>query len=126
MLFRYGKKSGYMGIALLVLAVIPLIVAAIFVPQMADEIPMKFNAAGEVTRWGARTELFIIPVLCVLLSAATYLTAFRTARMNEESKVVAAMSFKRVVRNGIVTAVFLDVVSIYFIISAYMGVGLPI
>ena len=27
-MFKYGKKAGYMGIALLVLAVIPLVVAA--------------------------------------------------------------------------------------------------
>ena len=28
-MFKYGKKAGYMGIALLVLAVIPLVVAAL-------------------------------------------------------------------------------------------------
>lgn len=31
-MFKYGKKAGYMGIALLVLAVIPLVVAACY-PQ---------------------------------------------------------------------------------------------
>ena len=32
-MFKYGKKAGYMGIALLVLAVIPLVVAACVIPQ---------------------------------------------------------------------------------------------
>lgn len=31
-MFKYGKKAGYMGIALLVLAVIPLVVAACVIP----------------------------------------------------------------------------------------------
>ncbi len=32
-MFKYGKKAGYMGIALLVLAVIPLVVAVSCYPQ---------------------------------------------------------------------------------------------
>ena len=33
-MFKYGKKAGYMGIALLVLAVIPLVVAACVIPNI--------------------------------------------------------------------------------------------
>ena len=51
-MFKYGKKAGYMGIALLVLAVIPLVVAACVIPNIGPEVATKFNAAGEATRWG--------------------------------------------------------------------------
>ena len=50
-MFKYGKKAGYMGIALLVLAVLPLVVAAFVIPNIGPEVATKFNAAGEVTRW---------------------------------------------------------------------------
>ena len=45
-MFKYGKKAGYMGIALLVLAVIPLVVAAFVIPNIGPEVATKFNAAA--------------------------------------------------------------------------------
>ena len=45
-MFKYGKKAGYMGIALLVLAVLPLVVAACVLPNIGPEVATKFNAAG--------------------------------------------------------------------------------
>ena len=78
-MFKYGKKAGYMGIALLVLAVIPLVVAACVIPNIGPEVATKFNAAGEATRWGKSYELLALPVLNLLLSVATYLR--RDARL---------------------------------------------
>lgn len=69
-----------MGIALLVLAVIPLVVAACVIPNIGPEVATKFNAAGEVTRWGKSYELLALPVLNLLLSVATYFTAGRQAK----------------------------------------------
>ena len=74
-MFKYGKKAGYMGIALLVLAVIPLVIAAFVIPNIGPEVATKFNAAGEVTRWGKSYELLALPVLNLLLGVATYFTA---------------------------------------------------
>ena len=84
-MFKYGKKAGYMGIALLVLAVIPLVVAACVIPNIGPEVATKFNAAGEVTRWGKSYELLALPVLNLLLSVATYFTAGRQAKNNDDS-----------------------------------------
>lgn len=69
-----------MGIALLVLAVIPLVVAACVIPNIGPEVATKFNAAGEATRWGKSYELLALPVLNLLLSVATYFTAGRQAK----------------------------------------------
>ena len=62
-MFKFGKKAGYMGIALLVLAVLPLVVTAFVIPNIGPEVATKFNAAGEVTRWGKSYELLALPVL---------------------------------------------------------------
>ena len=59
------------------LAVIPLVVAACVIPNIGPEVATKFNAAGEVTRWGKSYELLALPVLNLLLSVATYFTAGR-------------------------------------------------
>ena len=112
-MFKYGKKAGYMGIALLVLAVLPLVVAAFVIPNIGSEVATKFNAAGEVTRWGKSYELLALPVLNLLLSVATYFTAGRQARIVCE----------RYLRNGCITGVFLNVINVYFMYSAITGTG---
>ena len=91
-MFKYGKKAGYMGIALLVLAVLPLVVAAFVIPNIGPEVATKFNAAGEATRWGKSYELLALPVLNLLLGAATYFTAGRQAKNNEDSAVMARLA----------------------------------
>ena len=117
-MFKYGKKAGYMGIALLVLAVIPLVVAACVIPNIGPEVATKFNAAGEVTRWGKSYE-----VLNLLLSVATYFTAGRQAKNNEDSAVMARLACERYLRNGCITGVFLNVINVYFMYSAITGTG---
>ena len=99
-MFKYGKKAGYMGIALLVLAVIPLAVAAFVIPNIGPEVATKFNAAGEVTRWGKSYELLALPVLNLLLSVATYFTAGRQAKNNDDSAAMARIVCERYLRNG--------------------------
>ena len=110
-MFKYGKKAGYMGIALLVLAVIPLVVAACVIPNIGPEVATKFNAAGEATRWGKSYELLALPVLNLLLSVATYFTAGRQAKNNDDSAAMARIVCERYLRNGCITGVFLNVVN---------------
>ncbi len=125
-MFKYGKRGGYMAIALLVLAVVPIVVTLVCLPQMAESVPMRFNAAGEVTRWGDRLEILIFPVLGLLLGGATYVSGRRQAdTLDIESPAAARLTFERFMRNGIVTGVILAVVSIYFVVAALTGVGLP-
>ena len=110
-MFKYGKKAGYMGIALLVLAVIPLVVAACVIPNIGPEVATKFNAAGEATRWGKSYELLALPVLNLLLSVATYFTAGRQAKNNDDSAAMARIVCERYLRNGCITGVFLNVIN---------------
>lgn len=122
-MFKYGKKAGYMGIALLVLAVLPLVVAAFVIPNIGPEVATKFNAAGEATRWGKSYELLALPVLNLLLNVATYFTAGRQAKNNDDSAAMARIVCERYLRNGCITGVFLNVVNVYFMYSAITGTG---
>ena len=112
-----------MGIALLVLAVLPLVVAACVLPNIGPEVATKFNAAGEATRWGKSYELLALPVLNLLLGVATYFTAGRQAKNNDDSAVMARLTCERYLRNGCVTGVFLNVINVYFMYSAITGTG---
>lgn len=122
-IFRYGKKGGVMAIFLLVFAVIPILLAIIYVPQMADQVPTKVNAAGEVLRWGSRYEMLVAPALCFLLSVATLGSAFKQANLQKDSKVMARLTYERFVRNGMVTAVVLNLANAYLLIMVMTGRG---
>ena len=123
--FRYGKKAGYLSVALLVLAVLPLVVASLTVPAMASEVPMKIAADGEVLRYGSRFELLLAPGLCLLLSLATLASARKQAGLQGAPESLAARAvYTRYARNGVVTAVVLNVVSAYLIGMVLTGHGL--
>ena len=64
-MFKYGRKAGWLGVATIVLALIPVVIAVVVVPGLPESMPMRFDAAGEVTRWGSRYELLVPPVMSV-------------------------------------------------------------
>lgn len=116
-----------MSVALLALTVLPLISAAVFLPQMGDRIALGFNAAGEPTRWGSRYELLGAPVLCLLLGIGMYVSAHRQARaVAEKTPAASSFTFERFMRNGLVTVVVLNLVHAYLIVSALTGVGISL
>lgn len=123
-MFRYGKKGGYMAIALIVLAVAPMLAALIVVPQLPATFPLRFDEAGTVTRWGGWLDIMFAPILCLLLSAATYMSAQRQARAVSESVVVAGMTYRRYLRNGLVAAAVLAAYSFYSLYAAVTGTGM--
>jgi len=116
-MFKYGKKAGIMSIVLIVLAVVPLITAAIFVPQMPEQVAMRIAQSGEVMRWGSR--------FAVLLGLATYMSAGKQARAHEiDSPAMAVVTAERFLRNGIVTGVVLNLANAYMFYAALTGHGL--
>ena len=113
-MFKYGKKAGIMSIVLIVLAVVPLITAALFVPQMPEQVAMRIAQSGEVMRWGSR-----------LLGLATYMSAGKQARAHEiDSPAMAVVTAERFLRNGIVTGVVLNLANAYMFYAALTGHGL--
>ena len=52
-------KKGYWVIAALVL--LSIVVSVIFISMMPDQVPMHYNAAGQVDRMGSKYENLIFP-----------------------------------------------------------------
>lgn len=46
-----------------ILTFLPLIVSIFACPILPQKIPVHYNLAGEVDRWGSRLEILIIPIL---------------------------------------------------------------
>ena len=67
--------------------------------------------------------LLALPVLNLLLGVATYFTAGRQAKNNDDSAVMARLTCERYLRNGCITGVFLNVINVYFMYSAITGTG---
>ena len=44
---------------------IPTIVTAIVLKIMPDQVPMHYDAAGNIDRWGSKYENFIFPVIII-------------------------------------------------------------
>ena len=113
MLDEYGKNAKVMSIVLVILGVLPLIVAAVVLPQFADQVPMRYDAAGTVTRWGSRWELLITPIFALVFSLASIAYGRKQARAHTESEAMARMIFTRNVRSGLVLAVLLNIANVY-------------
>ena len=54
--------------ALWIVSFIPLIVTAVMLQFLPDKIPMHFDMAGNVNRWGSKAESFLLPVIMLLLT----------------------------------------------------------
>ena len=113
MLDEYGKNAKVMSIVLVILGVLPLFVAAVVLPQFADQVPMRYDAAGTVTRWGSRWELLITPIFALVFSLASIAYGRKQARAHTESEAMARMIFTRNVRSGLVLAVLLNIANVY-------------
>ncbi|MBM7616135.1 SdpI family protein [Alkaliphilus hydrothermalis] len=51
-----------------VLAVLPLVVTLVAMPLFPEKVPMHYNAAGEITRWGSKYEQLIFPVIILAMA----------------------------------------------------------
>lgn len=79
------------GIALIVLA---FVIAGIFLVFLPDVMPMHFNAAGEIDRYGSKYELLFLPAMVFIAAAifATVLIFIRKKQVGVEKTVLKAVS----------------------------------
>ena len=97
-------------VSTMVLTVVVLIFGEVTPKSLAKEMPETIATA-------------VSPVLNLLLSVATYFTAGRQAKNNEDSAAMARIVCERYLRNGCITGVFLNVINVYFMYSAITGTG---
>lgn len=50
------------------LTIFPIVVTAVVLRFMPDTVPMHYNTAGEIDRWGSKYENFIFPCMIVVLT----------------------------------------------------------
>ena len=66
-------------------AVLPMIVTAVALKFMPDTVPLHYNFAGEIDRWGTKYEHFLMPALLivfvVLMQVITY---FQEKKIEDE------------------------------------------
>lgn len=55
------------------LAFLPLIVNAFIIQKLPETIPMHYDLAGNIDRWGSRSETFIFPGLILLMTLFWFL-----------------------------------------------------
>ncbi|QWT17314.1 DUF1648 domain-containing protein [Collinsella sp. zg1085] len=124
-MFLYGKRNSILSVIVVLLAVIPAIVAAMYVPGMAEQVPMHISSAGEVLRLGSRWELLYVPAFCLLLSLATLGSAHKQARAHKDTPAMAEAVYTRYVRNGLVMALVLNVATVvqYYMVLSGKGIG---
>ena len=58
-----SKKERVLSWVLLALCVAPILVAVVGIQFLPDQIPVHYNAAGEIDRWGSKYEELIIGVV---------------------------------------------------------------
>ncbi len=51
-----------------VLTLLPMVITAVVLRFMPDKVPMHYNIAGEIDRWGSKYENFIFPVIIVVIT----------------------------------------------------------
>lgn len=50
------------------LTLLPMLITAVVLKFMPDKVPMHYNAAGEIDRWGSKYENFIFPCMIILIT----------------------------------------------------------
>lgn len=105
---------------LLFLCAAPFIIAAIGIQFLPDQIPMHYNAAGEIDRWGSKYEEFILAAAFSLSGWILWLVArFSGSFADTEEEYVKAKENAKIVRIiGIAIQLFFSVLQIIFLVGA--------
>ena len=88
------------------LAIIPVIVTSIVLPFMPDTIPMHHDLAGNIDRWGSKTESFSFPIVIL------FITLFWHLLMHAFEKKAAKGKTEKEQMEGKSNAKFLGIVGI--------------
>lgn len=82
------------------ISILSLVVTAVVLQGMPDAVPMHYDLAGTVDRWGSKYENFLFPVIILLLSLHWHLFAAyfekKAAKASAEKERVEALSNAKV------------------------------
>ena len=67
-------------------AILPVLVTSIVLPLMPDTIPMHHDLAGNIDRWGSKTECFVFPVIILFITLFWHLLMRAFEKKAEKGK----------------------------------------
>ncbi len=82
------RKSTYVIIAIIL---INFILSAVFIPLFPSEIPTKFDFHGNVTSYGSRLTMLLMPVSILLCGAVAAAVIEKNGTVSEKDKRLAAI-----------------------------------
>ena len=97
----------------LVLAILPLIATIILLPSMQNQIPVHYNAAGMVNRWGSKYESLLMPVITIVTAIIFFII---NKKITEDKKYAG--------NSKLISYTTFSVISLFSVISfiiLYMG-----
>lgn len=79
---------------ILALVLLSFVVGGIFLSLSPDEIPVHYNARGQIDRWGSKYEYMVMPALTAVFAAAMVWVARYEGKKGrpENEKVVSGMT----------------------------------
>jgi uncharacterized membrane protein len=98
-------KKGYWVILALVL--LSIVVSVIFISMMPDQVPMHYNAAGQVDRMGSKYENLIFPGAMVVIGASLLLAGQKKDLKRSEEIVVLSTGISLLVVFNVLNAILL-------------------
>ena len=115
-----SKKERVLSWILLVLCAAPILTAVVGVQFLPDQIPVHYNAAGEIDRWGSKYEELVLGVCFSLSGWILWLVSrFSGAFADTETERVQARANAHIVRViGIAVQLFLTVLEVVMLIGA--------
>ncbi len=113
------------------LSALPLLFTLAVLPKFPEELPLHYNAAGEIDRWGSKYEELVFPILILLISAfwQALIAAYekkqrRLGDCKEAAETENNIKLLRLVACG--EAVMFGVMQLFILYSAYHTANLGV
>lgn len=108
-----------------IVSLIPLLLSCVAVRFLPDKIPMHYDMAGNIDRWGSKYETFIFPALIIFFSLMwTVISAFykrmATKTKEEKMQVEYANNAKFLNLVAICMALAFGIMHVIFTYSSYV------
>ncbi|HHY15750.1 MAG TPA: DUF1648 domain-containing protein [Firmicutes bacterium] len=97
------------------LGVFPVLLAALAVNYLPEKVPAHYNFAGEVTRYGSKWEVFILPLITLLIAPFVIWALKSTSKKQAKEGGTEA---KEIIVAGYILLVTFNLLSIFFLYTA--------
>ncbi len=108
-----------------VISILSLILTAVALQFMPDTVPMHYNFAGEIDRWGSKNENLIFPVIILILSVfCHFLISYyekKAGKISNEKESAEALSNAKVMKIvGVLMTSIFTIIQGFILYSAYV------